>query len=252
MGSLRLLHACSPLGASIVRRSLGRRSVLVAIVASMGLFGVHPAAQAHDSTLYYKSKWKRDVAVDYRFTNSFPLAFRERGRDAARQWNEAFTQLTYVEKESVADFNPATCPSTYQMNAFHWVTIDGAFQGSNGSGATLARVRTCVFSSSCPAIGVPGTCELYSAQVEVDRDESWYLGTGDAPLSQADGWSVASHELGHATGWSGHFSSSATICENNADQHTMCPTYYLGTERMRTLEQHDKHTILEVYGGGSA
>ncbi len=45
----------------------------------------------------------------------------------------------------------------------------------------------------------------------------------------------------------GHFCEGAEICADNSDQHTMCPYYRPGSERWRTLEEHDKHTYQAAY-----
>lgn len=38
-----------------------------------------------------------------------------------------------------------------------------------------------------------------------DRQERWYAGRGDPPSNTSDAQSVAVHELGHATGFRGHY-----------------------------------------------
>ena len=75
----------------------------------------------------------------------------------------------------------------------------------------------------------------------------WYSGTGDAPANDVDTWSVASHESGHATGFYGHLEYPSSICQNDSSMRTMCPVYHDGTERQRTLEDHDYHTFENAY-----
>src|SRR5688572_32673545 len=52
-------------------------------------------------------------------------------------------------------------------------------------------------------------------------------------------WSVSSHESGHVSAL-GHFSASSSICGDNSEKATMCPTINAGTERQRTLSSRDR------------
>ncbi len=151
--------------------------------------------------------------------------------------------LTFTQGAEVGNFFPDQCPPPTK-NAVHWKTIDGKWD-------VLAYVFLCPREP---------TDRVTSFQLVFDRDEDRYWGTGDAgdrlilPYGcEVDGWSVASHEWGHVHGYAdgadgqGHFPADAAICENNSDQHTMCPGYHPGSERMRTLEEHDKHTCQAAY-----
>ena len=83
----------------------------------------------------------------------------------------------------------------------------------------------------------------------IDSDESWYMGTQDAPKNDPDLWSMFTHEMGHATGWRPHLDDNAytELCDNNSEQHTMCKHQLPGTERKRTLAPHDKDTYRNAY-----
>lgn len=189
-------------------------------------------ASAHDANVLIGKRWIRDKSVNYGFTPSgAPLQlWRDRTNDGINQWNSQNQAMTFTRVADYSDFDPTVCPPSYQKNGIHRRSRDGR-------GNVLAVTYTCVFA---------GTNELYSFQVVYDQDEFWYISNGDASDDTMDLWSVASHELGHATGF-GHFGSNESICGNDSGQNTMCPTYYIGTERMRTLATHDIHTFSAAY-----
>jgi hypothetical protein len=74
------------------------------------------------------------------------------------------------------------------------------------------------------------------------------------PDGRIDLWSVASHEFGHAAGWTGrHYGKDedperSSICNSgNVNRQTMCSIIYTGSESVRTLGRHDRHTFRRVY-----
>ncbi len=223
-----------------MRQKSRRVGIYLVVVVSILLAASLPVA-AHTATDYYKQRWLTDLSVDFRFTSSFPASFHQQVRLGANQWNSVNTTMTYAEKAAVSDFDPKVCPSSYQYNGFHWRNIDGSV---SSGGTILAQTRFCVYSYSVVLAALPR--EMHSMQITYDQDESWFASTGDAPLGTYDVWSTASHELGHGTGWSGHLSGS--ICDDNSAQQTMCAFISDGTERQRTLEDHDIHTFRGQYG----
>ncbi len=211
------------------------------VVAAAWLATAAPVS-AHDPANHIRV-WKR-VSQPWRFTRGFPSGGGERARvrDGLRQWQNLGEPLIFSERSEVANFDPIPCPPPTR-NAIHYREVDG-------------RWRALAFTRICTESG-----QITSFQIVFDRDEAWYWGTGDAgdrliqPLGcEADAWSAASHEWGHAHGYAragcdggGHFCESADICADNSDQHTMCPQYRPGSERWRTIEEHDKHTYQQAY-----
>lgn len=213
------------------------------VLAVLGLPAI--SADAHTVSNHYSRWWvdnsRGDLNVDWHFTSGFPSgSYRSRVRDGAAQWNALAQPMRFVEGSQVSNFNPEVCPSSYQYDGIHWGSIDG-------TGGTAAWVSSCFW-----VVNGVNTSELHSVQQKYDSAEDWYTGTGDAndgflqlciPSCQIDLWSIASHEWGHSTGWGTHLPANESICANDSNQNTMCPTYYGGTERMRTLESHDIHTF---------
>jgi hypothetical protein len=139
-----------------------------------------------------------------------------------------------------SDYSPfpaSVCPGTFQKDAVHWGPIDG-------SGNTLATTWICNKSSNAS--------HLYSFQIKFDSDEGgrWYSDTGTPGSSESDFWSVASHEFGHATGWTSHFGELTTLCPQSGDlsgRHTMCAKILNGNTAQRSLNTHDRDTFVDAY-----
>jgi hypothetical protein len=111
----------------------------------------------------------------------------------------------------------------------------------DGVGNALAEASWCLYS---------GTNRMYSFHITFDGGEDWYYGSGDAPPGRPDFISVAAHEFGHVTGFVRHLDDSGDplrICLDKGAQETMCKVHYFGSERQRTLGEHDAHTFREAY-----
>lgn len=104
----------------------------------------------------------------------------------------------------------------------------------------MALTWTCQFRDN------PG--EMHSTQIVFDPAERWYTGTGKVRKTQTDAWSVASHELGRVTGFTGHFSNdNSDLCPRTAGRHTMCVTTIPGTTSQRDIGPHDADTFQNAY-----
>jgi hypothetical protein len=87
-------------------------------------------------------------------------------------------------------------------------------------------------------LALTGTCSLTGAD-------------GRKPTaSRSDLRSVATHEFGHATGWSPHLDDAQprSYCGNVPYQQTMCKTNYAGTTWQRTLGARDLRIFRGAYG----
>jgi hypothetical protein len=229
-----------------MRRSL---AVLATALALVVPFAAQPAA-AHTVADYFPRRWKVDLRPDWSFTAGFPGGdWRSRVRDGVNQWNNRNQPLVWEERAQRADFNPDVCPATAGTNAIHWRDIPD-------DEAALAYTSSCTYGSD--------PSRVWSANIVFDSSRNWYTGTGDAsdgflnnacflpPDCKWDAWSVASHEWGHASGFSGpfdegHFSEGDAICPDSDARETMCPGIYIGTERQRTIEAHEIHTFEGAY-----
>lgn len=89
--------------------------------------------------------------------------------------------------------------------------------------------------------------DITKASVSFNTNHTWYSGTGTPPSGQSDLWGIATHELGHTTGFSEHLTGN-DLCPSNSGKHTMCPTWSKSqVPWARTLETHDKHSIAGAY-----
>ena len=235
--------------ANVLRLRAAHAVVLAVFVGCLTGLMTAPAL-GHDGATYFPARWQVDLRPDWSFTSTFPGGdWRARVRDGVTQWNLAGQPLVWEQIGQRADFNPDVCPGTAATNAVHWRNIP------DNTGA-LAYTTMCRYANNPQ--------RMWSANIVFDSSRNWYTGTGDAPDGlfnnicalppdcQWDAWSVASHEWGHASGFngpfdSGHFNRNESICESNSSQHTMCPSLSIGTERMRTLEVHDRHTFDNAY-----
>ena len=204
-------------------------SFAAGVVVTLSVLAATPGG-AHNASNMYNKKWVQNKNVPYSFTPSVPAgAWRSHVNAAAGAWNAVGEPMKFRNAGDVGNFEPRTCPSTYQRNGIHLRAIDGV-------GGTLARTYLCWKSNG----------ELYSFQLMFDQNDRWSI--DDSPTTtQSDLQSVAAHELGHATGFAGHFGTNAKICANTERQHTMCSGHRAGTTRQRTLELHDKHTFQNAY-----
>ena len=86
----------------------------------------------------------------------------------------------------------------------------------------------------------------------VDRHSGRYpFGRMADPSSfpaKVDLQSVATHEMGHATGFHRHFSSKRSYCStDNTNRETMCTSTVPGQARQRTLGSRDTHIFKDIY-----
>lgn len=207
------------------------RFTLVTAIA-LTLMGVSPfEASSHAAGQFYPAVWGRQN-IHYHFSLGFPSdqALRDRIRDAHQLWDALPPALDFVrEPNEVAADAFMECPSDY--NTIRFPSIDGRR-------GTYAAVWTCP----------PDGSQVNRFKLRLDSDENWYKGTGNPPNHEVDVWGIAAHEFAHATGWSGHFDEASGLCPLNVERHTVCPGFdAYGTQFLRPLEEHDKHTFNDAY-----
>lgn len=231
-----------------------------AAVTALVLAGNAGTAEAHAGRFY---PWWYPVElgdVPVYFDSGFPGGrYRKRVRDGARQWTNLGRRMYFKVHRSPsiksdadspgnsieAGFCPTPVRDGRRVGMMHWSPIDGrgGVEGQTGW---------------CWKGGDVGSKALKSFRVYFDRAEAWYAGTGDSSVRNRSGrvenrldlWSVATHELGHATGWYDHWNGSKAFCSYSSppgSYRTMCPFTNPGYERQRTLTGADKHVFRSQY-----
>lgn len=222
---------------------------------TLGLLGYSISASvAH--TGYYPQKWASTIVpVDWKFVSGVPTSpttLRNRIQDGAQSWNGVDANFSFrLQSGDYGAFSGTSCQplSNVEKNGIHWGNIDGAF----GYGATAV---ICSYGD----VGGSGT-NLHNFQIKFDSSENWFLDSGtNIGSQQADLWSLATHEFGHATGRGktpggpgtagdglGHFPTNFDVCNGTLQHHTMCPSTGTGQTRDRNLEEHDKDGLQGAY-----
>lgn len=193
-------------------------------------------ALAHAAGQFYVRSW--DVnAVHWHFNNLFPQQnFRARFVDATDEWNSLGPKLHFDKDPDSGGYAWQTCNHPAQDSVVQMNSLGGTM--------VLAQTTTCVSSA-----GV-----LKSFQTRFDGDQPWYTGSSTPPPgNEFDFQSLATHELGHATGFGQanppggqHFDDSDDACAN-APFNTMCSLILTGDAFWRSLETHDRHTFANQY-----
>lgn len=209
---------------------------LVLFLVAVGIVLLPSPASAHTSSTYITKHWPTNQTVSYGVNTGYPGSdYRSRALDGKNQWNDSTNSGEPNFYWSLADdisYGDAQTPCgvpNFNTGALFWNNLDYAGTG------VLGITRLCAANP------------IWNFTIEFDSTRSWYAGTADAPDNRADFWSVATHEFGHAFGFTGgsggHFPAGDSICANNSSMATMCPSYYIGTERQRTVSTHDIHTL---------
>lgn len=201
-------------------------------------------ARAHPASTYYPAEWiESDNDIDWRFGNQLaPLntgAWRSRVKNSIVPWTNAEPDLPDFDKKTnntsqLWGFDP--CNLSQDL----WVFSRSLTENVNWLGVEY----TCLDPAN--------SARIIRSNVSIDTSgRTWYTGTG-LPTAPWDLLAVATHEMGHATGFSGstgHFpGADQDLCPNtNADQ-TMCPQLGQYETHWRSLEDHDIHTVQNAYG----
>jgi hypothetical protein len=130
--------------------------------------------------------------------------------------------------------NPGCTGGVGAQQTVHWEPMD--------IGSFVAEVTVC-----------PSGGDLVNFKMGFDTDSSCDWSVDGTPAGgECDLQSFAAHEFGHATGgwldWAtGHWSESSNPCPTGSSRHTMCRSVPNGSTYMRSLEEHDEHTLVNAY-----
>ena len=224
-----------------VLANLHRRRAIALCSLALACVIITTTALGHSASTYPRKRPADNYRIDVHFNKSVPGG-RTRSRiiDGAKVWNRLGRLHVFVPHRKAIS-NHEACPDRDGdvIGVVKWTRIDGDPEEND----VLATNTNCKFASGPDKGKLSGFTQVYDS-----AQGSWYRGTGNAKPSRTDIWSVASHEMGHATGWRGHFKEEdEALCPSDPSRHTMCENTLRGTEMQRTPARHDKHTFKRVY-----
>lgn len=182
---------------------------------------------------FYTWRWPAGdrALIDWSFTEDLPDAWRPAIRGAAAVWSREQQSLRYSTSPGVvASFDPRGCGSPQlRDNAVHRGTVDGA----NG---IVATTFTCID---------PATAEAVSAQILLDGQEQWAVGSAPPRPRAYDLLGAVAHEFGHITGWTGHYNLQDPQCSLAFE--LMCPALGPGSTVWRMFGITDRAIFDSAY-----
>lgn len=180
--------------------------------------------------------------------DSVPLgAWRGRIHEAADAWNAGTSAEPFLDTVGPGEVLSPLSVCTPQPFDLGFLISQLNFLGDPNVDASTGAV-----TKRCLSNGV-----TVRAIVAFDEDAGggtgWYSGIGEPDgTTLVDVESVAAHEIGHATGWVGHWPNTATNCPapgsgGTTARRTMCPTIPLDNTSMRSPTQADKNQYFAAY-----
>jgi hypothetical protein len=225
-----------------------RPALCLTIALALTLGALVTVAGGHDYRTYYDDGTYPGRPHQERvfFGRHAPTgAFRDRFIHAQDQWDNITPRFQFIIYRDQLDTNAPDRCDDRPPSQFGQAPSIIDYQYYDGRGGGAAYVLRC-FS--------PDNYRLEWFTLVVDTADDIYFGRGDAPDGYGDLGSLAVHELGHGAGWVWHYDSDRTVdsanahmCRDHSDQLTMCRFIKPGTERMRTLQDHDRHTHFDAY-----
>lgn len=178
---------------------------------------------------------------------------RARIQDAIAEWNSVPLSdhpFEYGWDGHNNNISSNCLDNGYNKNGHHWDSV------TEQSGVdTLAETQICTFQGT-RVTTEPGR-EIHNFQIRYDtknRDGTqtqFYFGASRSglPSSDVDFQATVTHELGHGTGWIGHFPGGPPDCPGDANENTMCEFLLQGEWWQRTLGGHDQTNFQGAYDG---
>jgi hypothetical protein len=223
-----------------------RSSVLACALGALMALGY--AAYSHDelqANTYGHSQWRGNhhppgLDVHWRFNSDFPTgAKRDRMVEAFEKWNDQGQNLQFVKFPEDPTHYSFLCSDYQEYNGVFFENVPNQPHGAGWG-------RACSHEGPDPE-------SIHNVFIVMDPDNSWYSGTqkSEIGVGQLDFKGIATHEVGHITGFFGHFGGS--YCDGSpSTSQTMCTGAGFGvvgpgTYEARTLEEHDKHTFDAAY-----
>lgn len=201
-------------------------------------------SQAHNSGVFYASFWVNDHTENWFMRDNVPgPAFSDRVKDAFPKWND-----TPNDGNAEPNFDYSGVKSDSNGNA--WDACEASYSAAYYKDLDVISTGLLGFGDTCDVnSGGPPPAQWFKITkftLTVDSTRNWQVGTGSPGPNEFDLLSLTAHEVGHVTGWSGHFDGDSQLCQGS-DRPTMCQGQPPGTSYMRSLEAHDTHTFEDAY-----
>lgn len=238
----------------VARRMAGAFAIAISVSATATF--ASPAA-AHPHIVFYDRYPATELTVPWRFdfSRNPPSEARIMTIRAYHTWNNVVSsamKFEYLGDGLLAWQDPFDCGST--LTAYTESRVGYMHLASGAYGET----RRCVYAD--PA----GNRVMHGFRVYMGSQHSWSYQLDVFPeTGQGDYLGVVTHELGHATGFAGHFDEPRDpfnpdfaypeLCDGSLQHHTMCSggSGNAGWHRLRTLEAHDVDTFTAAYPTGA-
>lgn len=133
----------------------------------------------------------------------------------------------------IGDYWKSSCTSS---DCWNW---------TSGGGCPVSKCKLGENAWEClSSCGWGDLLEKVWVKINDDDHIPWYQGTGSPSGNQYDLWSVMTHEMGHAAGFT-HINS---FC-GTSSMYTMCsgPGDFKGTNHPRSLSSHEKDDLAAKY-----